>query len=79
MKGSGIELGYEAKTSSYSSRLRFKGVNRGLSIMDFVLRLIAIVGTLASAIAMGTTNETLPFATRFMRFRAEYDDFPTFT
>ena len=73
-KESVVQLG-EAKSSSSSRR----GVNKGLSILDFVLRLIGIVGTLASAIAMGTTNETLPFFTRFIRFRAEYDDLPTFT
>ncbi|EXB31945.1 hypothetical protein L484_013577 [Morus notabilis] len=71
---SDVELGDKAKSSSPRS-----GVKKGLSILDFVLRLIAIVGTLASAVAMGTTNETLPFFTRFTRFRAEYDDLPTFT
>lgn len=55
------------------------GVNRGVSILDFIFRLVALVGTLGSAIAMGTTNETLPFFTQFIRFRAEYDDLPTFT
>ncbi|XP_062103318.1 casparian strip membrane protein 5 [Humulus lupulus] len=73
-KESVVELG-EGKSGSSSRR----GVNRGLSMLDFVLRLIGIVGTMASAIAMGTTNETLPFSTRFIRFRAEYDDLPTFT
>ncbi|CAI0388433.1 unnamed protein product [Linum tenue] len=28
---------------------------------------------------MATTNETLPFFTQFIRFRAEYNDLPTFT
>nr|KYP45405.1 UPF0497 membrane protein 2 [Cajanus cajan] len=46
--------------------------------MDFVLRIIAAVATLGSALAMGTTNETLPFATQFIRFRAEFDDLPSF-
>ncbi|KAH7851500.1 hypothetical protein Vadar_012536 [Vaccinium darrowii] len=55
------------------------GMNRGLAIFDFILRLVAIVATLASAIAMGTTDETLPFFTQFIQFRAEYEDFPTFT
>lgn len=55
------------------------GVNRGVAILDFILRLVAIVATLASAIAMGTTNETLPFFTQFIRFSAQYEDFPTFT
>ncbi|XP_048327061.2 casparian strip membrane protein 1 [Ziziphus jujuba] len=70
----GVELGENPKSSTPRS-----GLNRGLSILDFILRLIAIFGTLASAISMGTTNETLPFFTRFVRFRAKYDDLPTFT
>ncbi|XP_065862093.1 casparian strip membrane protein 5 [Euphorbia lathyris] len=56
-----------------------KAANRGLSILDFILRLVALVAVLASAIVMGTTNETLPFTTQFVRFRATYDDLPTFT
>ena len=55
------------------------GMNRGVSILDFILRLVAVLGTLGSAIAMGTTNETLPFITRFIRVRAEIKDLPTFT
>jgi Domain of unknown function (DUF588) len=54
-------------------------INRGLSIMDLIFRLVAIIGTLGSAISMGTTNETLPFFTQFIRFKAQYDDLPTFT
>ncbi|KAF5735551.1 hypothetical protein HS088_TW15G01058 [Tripterygium wilfordii] len=73
MKAGELEIG-EAKSSTPIS-----GVNRGISILDFILRILAFVGTLASAIAMGTTNETLPFFTQFTRFRAEYDDLPTFT
>ncbi|XP_021905334.1 casparian strip membrane protein 3 [Carica papaya] len=53
--------------------------NRGISIFDFVLRLLAFIATLGSAIAMATSDETLPFFTQFIRFRAEYDDLPTFT
>ncbi|OVA08972.1 Uncharacterized protein family UPF0497 [Macleaya cordata] len=56
-----------------------RGVNRGLSIIDFILRIFALMGTLGSAIAMGTTSETLPFFTQFVRFKAEYNDLPTFT
>ncbi|XP_058736394.1 casparian strip membrane protein 3 [Vicia villosa] len=52
-------------------------IKRGVSIIDFILRLIAIGATLGSAIAMGTTNESLPFFTQFIRFRAKYDDLPT--
>ncbi|KAJ8445490.1 hypothetical protein Cgig2_031303 [Carnegiea gigantea] len=70
MKGAGLEAG---ETS------RARAVNRGISIMDFMFRVVAAIATLASAIAMGTTNETLPFFTQFIRFRAEYSDLPTFT
>ncbi|XP_058772499.1 casparian strip membrane protein 1 [Vicia villosa] len=73
MKGGSIELGEVSKNASKS-----KGVKRGLSIMDFILRIVAGVATLASAVAMATTNERLPFATAFIQFRAEYDDLPSF-
>ncbi|KAL2523082.1 Casparian strip membrane protein 5 [Forsythia ovata] len=53
-------------------------VNRGISRLDFIMRIVAVIGTLGSAIAMGTTNETLPFFTQFIRFRAAYSDLPTF-
>ncbi|RDX58493.1 hypothetical protein CR513_62188, partial [Mucuna pruriens] len=73
MKGGSIEVGEVSKGASPR-----KGVTRGLSIMDFILRIIAAVATLGSAVAMGSTNETLPFATPFIRFRAEFDDLPSF-
>lgn len=69
----GSELG------SKNSSVPKGGINRGVSILDFILRIVAFIGTLGSAILMGTTNETLPFFTRFVRFRAEYNDLPTFT
>ncbi|KAK7307095.1 hypothetical protein VNO77_39851 [Canavalia gladiata] len=72
MKGDSIEGGEVSKGASPK-----KGVRRGLSIMDFILRIIGGVATLGSALAMGTTNESLPFATQFIRFRAEFDDLPT--
>lgn len=73
MKGGSIEIGEVSKGASPK-----KGMKRGLSIMDFILRIIAGVATLASAVAMGTTDERLPFATVFVQFRAEYDDLPSF-
>ncbi|KAG6426262.1 hypothetical protein SASPL_110483 [Salvia splendens] len=51
---------------------------RGFSIVDLFLRILAIVGTLGSAVAMGTTDETLPFSTRAFIFQAQYDDIPAF-
>ncbi|KAK9271744.1 hypothetical protein L1049_002107 [Liquidambar formosana] len=74
MKSGALELGDASKSSTPGS-----GANRGVSILDFILRILAITGTLGSAIAMGTTDETLPFFTQFIRFRAKYDDLPSFT
>jgi hypothetical protein len=56
-----------------------RGVSNGISVLDLILRFIAIIGTLGSAIAMGTTNKTLPFFTRFIRFKAQYSDLPSLT
>ena len=72
LKRGSIEVGEVSKDASPR-----KGVARGLSIMDFILRIITAVATLGSALAMGTTNETLPFATQFIKFRAEFDDLPS--
>ena len=76
MKAGAIELGEGGKSTGSTSR---GGVNKGVSILDFIFRILAFIGTLGSAIAMVTTNEKLPFFTRFLQFRAEYDDLPTFT
>lgn len=51
---------------------------RGIAIMDLILRIAALVGTLGSAAAMATTDQTLPFFTQIVRFEAQYDDFTTF-
>jgi hypothetical protein len=53
--------------------------SRGLAVLDLVLRFVAVIATVGSAIAMGTTNQTLPFFTQFLRFKAQYDDLPTLT
>ncbi|CAM8913881.1 hypothetical protein QQ045_015590 [Rhodiola kirilowii] len=77
MKFGSIEYSGEAsKHDGYSSN---KGMNRGLSVLDLVMRIAAFVGTLGSAIAMGTTDERLPFFTRYIQFKAEYHDLPTLT
>lgn len=55
------------------------GMKRGISIMDFVVRLAAVIAALAATISMGTTDQTLPFFTQFFQFQARYDDLPTFT
>lgn len=55
------------------------GWKRGVGIIDLILRVCAITATLAAAAVMGTTDQNLPFFTRFFQFQASYDDFPTFT
>ncbi|KAL3654242.1 hypothetical protein CASFOL_003923 [Castilleja foliolosa] len=57
---------------------KVSGFIRGISILVLVLRIIAVFGTLGSALAMGTTDETLPFSTQAVIFQAQYDDIPTF-
>ena len=56
-----------------------RAASRGLGVLDLILRFAAVVATVGSAVAMGTTNQTLPFFTQFLRFKAQYDDLPTLT
>ncbi|KAL6633559.1 hypothetical protein ACP70R_026230 [Stipagrostis hirtigluma subsp. patula] len=53
--------------------------SRGLAVVDLVLRFVAVIATVGSAIAMGTASQTLPFFTQFLRFKAQYNDLPTLT
>ncbi|KAJ8534051.1 hypothetical protein K7X08_007375 [Anisodus acutangulus] len=55
------------------------GAKRGIAIFDLILRIAAFASALGAAVAMGTTEETLPFFTQFFQFEASYDDLPTFT
>ncbi|MCE5167038.1 hypothetical protein HAX54_034533, partial [Datura stramonium] len=71
MKPVSIEAGEASKATGH-------GVNKGLSVFDLFLRIVAIVGTLAGAVAMGTAEQTLPFVTQFVQFSAQYDDFDSF-
>ncbi|WVZ73700.1 hypothetical protein U9M48_021981 [Paspalum notatum var. saurae] len=56
-----------------------RAAGRGLAVVDLILRFLAVIATAGSAIAMGTTNQTLPFFTQFLRFKAQYSDLPTLT
>lgn len=76
MKAGPVQVEAEEVTKASSSS---RSVSRGLSVLDFILRTLAAFGTLGSAIAMGTTRQTLPFRTPFIRFRAVYKDLPTLT
>lgn len=55
-----------------------EGAQRGLFIVDLVLRIVAAMATLISAIVMGTANQTLPFSTQSSQFKAKYNDLPMF-
>ncbi|KAF3778205.1 Casparian strip membrane protein 3 [Nymphaea thermarum] len=55
------------------------GISRGIAVVDFLVRLAALATALAAAIAMGTTQQTLPFFTQFIQFEANYDDLPAFS
>ncbi|XP_022151205.1 casparian strip membrane protein 1 [Momordica charantia] len=56
-----------------------EGAQRRLSIVDLVLRVMAAMATLSSAVVMATANQTLPFSTQSSQFKADYKDLPTFT
>ncbi|XP_031742030.1 casparian strip membrane protein 1-like isoform X1 [Cucumis sativus] len=55
-----------------------EGAQRGLAIVDLVVRVMATMATLSSAIVMGTANQTLPFSTQTSQFKANYKDLPMF-
>ncbi|KAM1861954.1 hypothetical protein ACFX14_002473 [Malus domestica] len=54
------------------------GWKKGIAVLDFILRLGATAAALGAAIAMGSSDETLPFFTKFFQFSASYDELPTF-
>ncbi|OAY50052.1 casparian strip membrane protein 3 [Manihot esculenta] len=67
------------EASKNESSKHGSNLNRGISILDLILRVIATIGTLGSSVAMGTSNQTLPFSFQSFQFRAEYNDLPMFT
>ncbi|KAH7515972.1 casparian strip membrane protein 1 [Ziziphus jujuba] len=74
-----MKVGIEAGEVSKASVTRERVINKGVSVIDFILRIVACFGTLGSAIAMGTARQTFPFSTRFIRFKAVYSDLPMFS
>ncbi|KAK9079179.1 hypothetical protein SSX86_000849 [Deinandra increscens subsp. villosa] len=68
-----------ATTNKTAKQPPVSRLKRGLGVVDFILRICAIVTALAAATAMGTTSQQLPFFTQFFRFKADYDDLPAFT
>lgn len=54
--------------------------SKGLSLIDLIMRIVAAVSTMGSAIAVATTSQTLPTVAAFIHFNSrQYQDFPTFT
>ncbi|XP_039044424.1 casparian strip membrane protein 1-like [Hibiscus syriacus] len=54
------------------------GLKKVMGIMDFILRLAAIIAALVAAATMGTSNETAPFFSRLFHVQVSYGDLPTF-
>ncbi|KAI9389754.1 hypothetical protein POPTR_008G088700v4 [Populus trichocarpa] len=75
MKAEAVESG-EASTIIAAPK---RGINRGISIADLILRGVAAIGTFASALTMGTTSETLTIFTQPIMIRAKYNDLPSLT
>ncbi|XP_034914775.1 casparian strip membrane protein 5 [Populus alba] len=75
MKAEAVEPG-EASTITAAPK---RGINRGISIADLILRGVAVIGTFASALAMGTTTETLTIFAQPIMIRAKYNDLPSLT
>lgn len=72
----------EAGETSRSSRkvITFEPkfvINKGILILGFVLRLFAVFGTIGSALAMGTTHESVVSLTQLILLKANYSDLPT--
>lgn len=54
---------------------------KGMSLADLILRIVAAVSTMGSAVAVATTSRSsLPSLAGFIHFNSrQYQDFPTFT
>ncbi|KAH1074399.1 hypothetical protein J1N35_026727 [Gossypium stocksii] len=74
MKGIAGESG---ETSNGATPVN-SNINR-VAILEFILRFLAAGGTLESAMAMGTTEETVPLFPQSILLNAKYSDLPMFT
>ncbi|CAN6901889.1 casparian strip membrane protein 6 [Brassica napus] len=52
-------------------------IKKGISTLGFVFRLFAVFGTIGSALAMGTTQESVVSLTQLVLLKAKYSDLPT--
>lgn len=75
MKTGPLEAG-ESSNEATPEKFMFSGVG----ILEFTLRIFAAAGTLGSAMAMGTTEETVPVLfPQSILLNAQYSDLPMFT
>ncbi|XP_022775896.1 casparian strip membrane protein 3-like [Durio zibethinus] len=65
----------EASNDGIPAKLMISGV----AILEFILRILAAAGTLGSAMAIGTTKETVPLFSQSILLNAEYSDLPMLT
>ncbi|KAL1545676.1 casparian strip membrane protein 1-like [Salvia divinorum] len=54
-------------------------LKKSVAILELVLRISTATAALAATLTMGTTEQTLPFFTQLLQFRASYEDLPAFT
>lgn len=52
---------------------------RGVAILDLIFRFGAAAAALTATITMGNAEQTLPFFTQLLQFKASYENIPTFT
>ncbi|ESQ35403.1 hypothetical protein EUTSA_v10008800mg [Eutrema salsugineum] len=73
-----IEAGESSTSSRKVINLEPKVViKKGISTIGFFLRLFAVFGTIGSALAMGTTHESVVSFTQLILLKAKYSDLPT--
>ncbi|GKV31858.1 hypothetical protein SLEP1_g40520 [Rubroshorea leprosula] len=65
-------------TKKKNGKLKNGKLKKWVCVVNFILRLVGIICALSAAAIMGTSDETLPFFTRFFQFQASQDDLPTF-
>ncbi|XP_057743921.1 casparian strip membrane protein 2-like [Arachis stenosperma] len=54
------------------------GWKKGVSIMDFIVRLGALASTIGAIATMANADQSLPFFNQFVQFEASYDSFSAF-
>ncbi|GMI99888.1 CASP-like protein 1A1 [Hibiscus trionum] len=71
-------LSVESGETSHGTHPENSMIN-GVTILEFLLRFLAAGGTLASAMAMGTAEETVPLLSQSVLLNAKFSDLPMFT